>query len=75
MDLDSKIVKIHDRAFDYEITMKNLNRTQDEIDTLRGLMFDFVPQFITDKQVSMESRKLCNLYYFHDDSAPLFPWT
>lgn len=53
MDLDSRIKKIHDRAFDYEITLKNLNRTQQDIDTLRGLMFNYVPQFITDKHVSI----------------------
>lgn len=53
MDLDTRMKKIHDRAFDYEITLKNLNRTQAEVDTLRRLMFEFIPQFITDKHVSM----------------------
>lgn len=54
MDLDTRMKKIHDRAFDYEITLKKLNRTQEEVDTLRRLMYEFTPQFITDKHVSME---------------------
>jgi hypothetical protein len=54
MDLDSRIKVIHERAFDYESTLKNLNRTQDEVDTLRKLVLDFIPQFLSDKYVSME---------------------
>lgn len=56
MDLDTRIKAIHARAFDYESTLKNLNRTQDEVDTLRKLVFDFIPQFLTDKYVSMGER-------------------
>jgi hypothetical protein len=52
MDLDTRIKRIHDRAFDYENTMKVLNRNQSDVDKLRELMYEHCPIFITDKHVS-----------------------
>lgn len=53
MDLDTRIKLVHDRAFDYEGTMKVLNRNQSDVDKLRELMYEYVPIFITDKHVSL----------------------
>ena len=52
MDFASRIKSVHDRAFDYEKTLKILNRNQSDVDELRKLMFEHVPIFITDKHVS-----------------------
>lgn len=57
MDLATRIKRVHDRAFDYESTMKVLDRGQKDVDKLRELMFEFVPIFLSDKHVSYDAYK------------------
>lgn len=59
MDLDTRIKLVHDRAFEYESTMKVLNRIQSDVDQLRELMHKHVPIFFTDKHVSV--KQVCKL--------------